>query len=133
MFPDVKEDPRVKYLILIYSNPKSRDVWQGFSPEQRAEGLRFYAALTDDLAASGELIVSEALADPSLAKRVHTGEGPTIVSDGPYAEVKEYLAGFFLVECDDMERALAVAARVPEAVLGLVEVRPVMAPGGWDI
>ena len=80
-----------------------------------------------------EMFVSEALADPSLAKHVHTGGGKPMISDGPYAEAKEYLAGFFLVECTSMDRATEVAARVPEARLGLVEVRPVMAPSGWDI
>jgi len=57
----------VKYLILIHSNPASRAIWEGFSDEQRAEGFQTYGALYDDLAASGELIVSEALAHPSLA------------------------------------------------------------------
>jgi hypothetical protein len=123
----------VKYLILIYSNPKSREVWDGFSRDQRAAGLREYAALHESMVASGELIVSEALADPSLAKRVTAREGQTIVTDGPYAEAKEHLAGFFLLECASMERALEQAARIPEAALGLVEVRPIMALNGWDI
>jgi hypothetical protein len=122
----------MKYLILIYSNPQSREVWERFSAAQRAEGLDSYAALHDDLVASGEIIVSEALADPSLARRVLVRDGQTVTTDGPFAEAKEQLAGFFLVECSSIERALEVAARVPEAALGLVEVRPVMAPGGWE-
>ena len=123
----------MKYLILIYSNPKSREVWDGFSRDQRAAGLREYEALHESMVASGELIVSEALADPSLAKRVTARDGRTIVTDGPYAEAKEHLAGFFLLECAGMERALEQAARIPEAALGLVEVRPIMALDGWDI
>jgi hypothetical protein len=123
----------VKYLILIYSNPKSREVWDGFSRDQRAAGLREYEALHESMVASGELIVSEALADPSLARRVTARDGQTIVTDGPYAEAKEHLAGFFLVECANMERALEQAARIPEATLGPVEVRPIMALDGWDI
>jgi hypothetical protein len=123
----------VKYLILIYGNPESRAIWEGFSAAQRADGLAEYAALHDDLVASGELIVSEALADPSLSKRVLVRDGRAILTDGPFAEVKEHLAGFFLVECSSIERAQEIAARVPEAVLGLVEVRPTMAPGGWEI
>lgn len=116
----------MKYLILIYSNPMSREIWEGFSDAERAEGYEFYAALNEDFAASGELIVSEALADPSTAKRVTVGEGRTMTSDGPFAEVKEHLAGFFLLECESFERAVELAARVPEAEFGLVEVRPVM-------
>ena len=96
----------MKYLILIYSNPESRKIWDGFSDAQRAEGYRYYAALNEDLSASGEMIVSEALADPSLAKRVSVREGRTMTTDGPFAEVKEHLAGFFLLECENIERAV---------------------------
>jgi hypothetical protein len=123
----------VKYLILIYGNPASRQIWDGFSDARRAEGYQAYAALSEELIASGEMIVSEALADPSLAKRVSVHEGRTMTSDGPFAEAKEHLAGFFLIECDSMERAIERAARVPEADLGLVEVRPVLDLGGLEM
>jgi hypothetical protein len=115
----------VKYLILIYSNPASREIWEGFSDDQRAEGFRWYAALGQGLAASGELIVTEALADPSLTTRVSVRDGQVVTSDGPYAESKELLAGFFLLDCESLDRAVEIAARLPEAELGLVEVRPV--------
>jgi hypothetical protein len=123
----------VKYLILIYSNPASREIWEGFSDDQRAEGYRYYAALTEELAAAGELIVSEALADPSLTTRVTVRDGQTLTSDGPFAETKELLGGFFLLECESHERAVEIAARVPEAELGLVEVRPVLELGGTEL
>jgi hypothetical protein len=116
----------VKYLILIYSNPASREIWDGLSDAQRSEGFSSYAALNEDLAGSGEMIVSEALADPSTAKRVAVSDGRTMTTDGPFAEVKEQLAGFYLVECENVDRAVEHAARVPEAALGLVEVRPVL-------
>jgi hypothetical protein len=115
----------VKYLILIYSNPASREIWEGFSDDQRAEGFRWYTALGEELAASGELIVTEALADPSLTTRVSVRDGQVVASDGPYAESKELLAGFFLLDCENLARAVGIAARLPEAELGLVEVRPV--------
>jgi hypothetical protein len=121
----------MKYLILIWGNPASRAAWESFSREERAEGLKLYEALNEDLAASGELIVTEALADPSLTKRVSVRDGETFTSDGPFAEAKELLAGFFLVECETEERAIEIAARVPEAELDLVEVRPVMSLGGF--
>jgi hypothetical protein len=120
----------VRYLILIYSNPASRDIWAGFSEDRRAEGYRYYAALKDELAASGELIATEALADASLTRRVSVRGGQALTSDGPFAEAKELLAGFFLLECESMERAVEFAARVPEAEFGLVEVRPVLELGG---
>ena len=116
----------MKYLILIYSNPASREIWEGFSDDQRAEGFRYYAALNEELAASGELIVTEALADPSLTTRLSVRDGQVLTSDGPFAEAKELLAGFYLLECEGMDRAVEIAARIPEAELGLVEVRPVL-------
>lgn len=115
----------MKYVILIHSNPRSREIWAGFSEAERAEGLRYYAALVDELAASGELVGSAALKDPSTGKKVSVHDGRVVSSDGPFAEVKEHLAGFFLLDCDSEERAVEIAARIPEAHLDLVELRPV--------
>ena len=123
----------MKYLILIYSNPASREIWEGFTDDQRTEGFRYYAALADELAASGELIATEALADASSTRRVTVRDGQTLTSDGPFAEAKEQLAGFFLLDCQSAGRAVEIAARVPEAELGLVEVRPVLQLGGTEI
>jgi hypothetical protein len=123
----------VKYVILIYRNEASQRVWAALPAERRAEGLSAYAALTEELAASGELVVAEALADASMAKRLSVRDGQTSTTDGPFAEVKEYVGGFFLIECEDMERAVEIAARVPEADLGLVEVRPVMELSGFEM
>ncbi|WP_219419708.1 YciI family protein [Pseudonocardia nigra] len=122
----------MKYLILIYGNPVSRQTWAELSDAERSEGLRVYAALDADLAASGELVVSEALADPAQTTRVSVREGRPLTTDGPFAEVKEQLAGFYLVECESSERAVEIAARVPEAEFGLVEVRPVLDLGAMD-
>ncbi len=120
----------MKYLILIYSNPQSRRIWAGLCDAGRAEGWRAHAALGEELAASGELVVAEALADPSLARHVSVRDGRTVTSDGPFAEAKEHLAGFYLVECDSIDRAVEHAARVPEAAHVRVEVRPVRDLGG---
>jgi hypothetical protein len=123
----------VKYVILIYSNPESRQLWDEFSAERRREGLEAYAALDEALAATGELIVSEALAGPATGRRVRVEAGVTTSADGPFAEVKEVVAGFYLVECDGVDRAVEIAARVPEAALGLVEVRPVTELSGFEV
>ncbi|HEX6522653.1 MAG TPA: YciI family protein [Streptosporangiaceae bacterium] len=116
----------MKYVILIYHNPESLKIWESFTSQQRAAGLREYAALTESLAESGELIVTEALADQSTGRRVASGAGAQMITDAPLAEAKEQLAGFYLIDCADMERAIEIASRIPEASLGLVEVRPVM-------
>lgn len=116
----------MKYVILIRHNAKAREIWASMPVDQRAEGLAYYQALTDELMSSGELIVTEALADPATAKRVGVRDGEVITSDGPFAEVKEHLAGFFLIECDSVDRAVEIAARIPEADIVDVEVRPVL-------
>ena len=123
----------MKYLLLIYVNPASRKAWEALPDDHRAEGFRAHAALNEDLAASGELIVSEALADESLAKRVSVREGRRIASDGPFAEAKEFLAGIYLVECESMDRAIELAATMPEAPVGEIEVRPVMDLKGLEM
>jgi hypothetical protein len=116
----------MKYLIQIYSNPESRAMWESFTPEQQAEGYGFYQGISSELAASGELVADEALADISLAKRVTHSDSGTVASDGPFAETKELLAGFYLVDCESEARAVEIAGRFPEAQYGLIEVRPVL-------
>lgn len=116
----------MKYLILIYANPAARQIWSGFSELERAAGMDAYAALDADLLASGELIVSEALADSSGAKRVTVRDGQLMTTDGPFAEVKEQLAGFYLVDCASVDRAVEIAARIPGVPALRVEVWPVL-------
>jgi hypothetical protein len=129
----VPEEGAVKYVILIHSNPDSRAVWESFSEDEKAEGFRYYGRIVEDLIASGELIVTHALADPSLARTVTVRDGAAVTTDGPFAEAKEQLAGFFLVECATPERAVEIAARMPEAHFGLIEVRPVLELGGAEM
>jgi hypothetical protein len=114
----------VKYIVLIYSNAGSRKIWEQFSEAERSEGLAYYARLDAELEASGELVASQALAEHSTTKRVRVEEGRTLTTDGPFAEAKEHLAGIYLLDVASEERAIEIAARIPEAALGLVEVRP---------
>ena len=122
----------MKYLILIYLNEQSRAIWEGFTDEQQAAGLQVYAALNEELAASGELIMTERLADPSMAQWVPARDAGS-TTDGPFAEVKEQIAGFYLVHCDTANRALEIARRIPETPGGYVEVRPVMDRHGLEM
>ena len=83
----------MKYLLLIYHNPQARQMWESFSEEEKAEGLALYAALNNDLAASGELIVTEALEDPSAASRVSVTDGRTVAGDGPMSRPRSTSPG----------------------------------------
>lgn len=116
----------MKYLIMIYTNTESRQAWQALSDADKKDGLDLYAALNEELVQSGELVMSEALDLPDTGKRLQLRGHETITSDGPFAEVKEHLAGFYLVDVESMDRALAIGARLPEVAAGLVEVRPVL-------
>jgi len=123
----------MRYMVLIHSNPHFQERWNALTRDQQDHFGRDHLALTEELRASGELVASEGLADPSLGIRVTARDGETMTTDGPFAEVKEHLAGFFLVDCDSVERAVEIAARVPDAVWGLVEVRPVLDLSDWDM
>jgi hypothetical protein len=113
----------MKYLLLIYHNPGTRQIWETLTEDQRTEGLAAYAALSDELLASGELVATEALADASLGTGVTVRDGRTVTSDGPFAEAKEQLAGFFLVDCESLVRSIEIAARIPEEPVAQIVVR----------
>ena len=123
----------MKYLILISHNQQSRDAWEAYTEAQRNAGIRAHVELVENLVESGEMVVSEALADPSQAKRVLVRDGETTTTDGPFAELKEHLAGFYLVECETIDRAVEHASRIPEAAHGTVEVRPVLSRNGVEM
>ncbi len=122
----------MKYMILIHSNERSLALWETLTDEQRSEFGVGHMKLTEEMAESGELVASEGLAEPELSRWVSVRDGETITSDGPFAESKEHLAGFYLIECDSMERAVEWAAKVPDAHLREVEVRPVLDMSGWE-
>ncbi len=126
----------MKYLIMIHSNARFQERWEALSEAERDDFGRGHFRLSSELASSGELLASEGLADPALARRVTRGAaGVTapVTGDGPFAETKEHLAGFYLVDVADSARAVEIAGRVPDAVWGLVEVRPVLDMSGWDL
>lgn len=116
----------MKYLILISANPEGRAMFGSMSHEQRAVAVAGYRRLNDDLTASGAKIASAALADPAEGTGVTVADGRIFTTDGPYAEAKEFLSGFYLIDCDGIDQAVEHAAKLPEAEFGLVEVRPVL-------
>ena len=122
----------MKYLILIQSNPRSLAAWEKMSDAERMAFGRDHLKLSEQMADAGVLVASEGLADHSLSKWVSVRDGGTISSDGPYAEVKEHLAGFYLIDTPGLDEAVAWAARVPDARYTEVEVRPVLDMSGWE-
>lgn len=122
----------VQYLILIYSSERSRESWASLALDDRSRHLDGYQALNEELKRTGELIVAEALADPTLAISVFGTDGhATFAKDGPVLHDGVQVIGFFLVDCDGPERAVEIAGHVPEAAAGLVEVRPTMDLSGF--
>ncbi|MGK5680068.1 YciI family protein [Actinoplanes sp. URMC 104] len=122
----------MKYMILIHSNPRTLAIWDTLTDEQRMAFGRGHMELNEEIAEAGVGVASEGLADPSLARWVSVRGGETIVSDGPYAEVKEHLAGFYLIDVPTMEDAVAWAAKVPDAANTEVELRPILDMSGWE-
>jgi len=119
----------MKFLIALHVSPAVLDALT--DEEKQALGAghgAFIAALKE----SGELITTQALADPSQAAVVSVRDGRTVVTDGPFLEAKEYFGGFYLIDCESKERAVELAAQIPDAAIaGLgVEVRQVMFADG---
>ena len=114
----------MKYILLAYTKQADWDSVDVNSPEFQAI-CEFYENLGKELTETGELVATEGLAHPSLTRTVRRQNGEPVVVDGPYAESKEVLASFAILDCASHERALAIAARIVAAVGDTVEVRPI--------
>lgn len=119
----------MKYMLLIYSNP----VVKAMSEAERDNLIGEVTALVEQLTESGEWLGGEALADPADARTVRFQGGIPVVTDGPFPEAKEHLAGYCLLECDTPERADEIAAAWPDARFNGVELRPVLDPAGMEM
>jgi hypothetical protein len=119
----------MKFLLSMHLNP---DLFNALTEEERNEIMTGHGAFIETITKSGELITTQALADPSQTAVVRVRGGQLAVTDGPYLEAKEFLGGFYLVDCDSRERAIELAAMIPDAkVDGMgIEVRPVMFSAG---
>ena len=113
----------MKYLLLIYENEAA---WANASEEEQGQVFGEYMAFTEDISKGGQLIAGEALQPTATATSVRVESGETITTDGPFAETREQLGGFYLVEAADLDAAVALAARIPGARSGTIEVRPVL-------
>jgi len=119
----------MKFLICMHVNPAVLDA---LTDEEKMALGGGHGAFIEALKESGELITPQALADPSQAAVVTVRDGQPAVTDGPFLESKEYLGGFYLIDCENKERAVELAAQIPDAAIdGLgVEVRQVMFSDG---
>ena len=122
----------MKYLCLIYMDEEELDAMP--TPEMDALNGR-HLDFNDQLRKSGHLIEAEALAPGRATAKVRVRKGNVGVTDGPYAESKELVAGFYLIEAANMEEAIDIASRIPSAPLATIEVRPtrrLIVPGRGD-
>jgi hypothetical protein len=128
----------MKYMILTYGSQHDYDLMSGkaaeggFAPEDFAKLGAFMEAFNKDLEESGELVETRGLIDPVHTRRVQLQNGVPVVTDGPYAETQEVLAGYWIVECESFDRATEIAARLSKCpspgdvfANGYADIRPI--------
>ena len=114
----------MQYILLIYGDETAGTA---MSPEDQAKGAQEWVDYTQWLKDKGYHLAGDALHPTSDATTVRVRDGKTITTDGPFAETKEQLGGYYLVECKDLDEALEAAARIPIGPHGSVEIRPILA------
>lgn len=118
----------MQYLLLIYQN--EAELGALAQTPAMAGFMEGYKTFTAGIVQSGEFIGGEALDDTGSATSVRVREGKVIVTDGPFAETREALGGYYLVEAKDLDRAIEIAGKIPTAQYGTIEVRPIKV---WDV
>jgi hypothetical protein len=114
----------MRYLLLIYGPEQTEQP----SPEEQAAVMQAYEAFTQNVKARGAYLGGEALEPTPTATTVRVRDGQTLTTDGPFAETKEALGGYYLVEAKDLDEAIEYAAAIPGATFGSIEVRPI-----WEL
>ena len=112
----------MRYALLICTDETAE---QALSPEESGSVLAEYGAFAEEMAKRGVLTGGERLRPTTDATTVRVRDGEVLTSDGPFAETKEQIGGFFLVDCKDLDEAIQVAAKIPGAREGSIEVRPI--------
>ena len=113
----------MKYLLTIYNDESG---WSEVTPEQSGQIMAAYEAFGRAATEAGVMLGGEGLQPTSTATTVRVRDGETVTSDGPFAETREQLGGYYLLDCRDLDDAIGWAARIPGAQQGSIEVRPVM-------
>ena len=112
----------MQYLLMLYADESG---WDRLSAAEQQAGMAAYAAYTEALAKAGALVGGNRLQGVDTATTVRLVDGKPLVQDGPYAEAREQIGGYYLIEAADLDAGLAWAARCPGAGHGTIEVRPV--------
>ncbi len=115
----------MEYALLFYVEERA---FEGFTPEQQRKLDHDSAAFDAELKASGQLIAASALRSPDQAVTIRVRGDEISTTDGPFAETREHLGGFILVNARDLNDAIRIASRMPVAQLGRIEIRPAFAP-----
>lgn len=118
----------MKYVVLIYSNPAT---WQALPTEEADRVIGEHFAVLDELTRSGELISQFGLADPSNTRTLRIQGGIPAVTDGPFGEAKEQLAGVWVVDCESVDRVLDISKTAAQHAV--VEIRPIMDEAGAEM
>jgi hypothetical protein len=113
----------MQYMCLIYD---AENTWDNLPEDERNAVFAEYGTFTESIKDSGNYVAGDALQPTSTATTVRIRDGKTLVTDGPFAETKEQLGGYYLVEAKDVDEALKIAERIPSARYGSIEVRPVV-------
>ena len=113
----------MQYMLLIYDNEK---IWPAMNEKERNALMGEYFAFTEEIKAAGKLVKGDALQSTQTATTVRVRDGKRLTTDGPFAETKEQLGGYYLVDAKDLDEAMALAAKIPSSRFGSIEVRPVM-------
>ena len=111
----------MKYLLLVYLD----QAWLNRSVSERQQIYLGQVRLTDELTSKGQYLGGNPLHPPSTATSVRVRDGKRLLTDGPFAETREHLGGYMLIDVDNLDEAIAIAARGPLASVGTIEVRPV--------
>jgi hypothetical protein len=113
----------MKYMMLIYDDPT---VWTKFSEAEQQKIMGEYMQFSQEIRTSGHYVTGAQLHPTTAATSVRMREGKRLLTDGPFAETREQLGGYFLVEAKNLDEAIAIAARIPSARVGTIEIRPIV-------
>jgi hypothetical protein len=112
----------MRYMLLIYEPESS---FETMPADERGKVFGEYMAFTDDIRRSGQYVAGAPLQPTPTATTVRVTNGKTITTDGPFAETREQLGGYYLIEAKDLDEAIALASRIPAARTGSIEIRPI--------